>query len=62
MVPESILDHGGNDAAKQRRRELEAGIRVCLNQPDFEVLIDHKVQSKYLEGKLLFEGVDLCVH
>ena len=48
-VPHGLLDHVGNDSWEQRRAELQAWIGVDLDEPRFELLIDHKIHTQELE-------------
>lgn len=54
---QGVLQHRWDYSGQQRRRKLQAGIGVDLNQPDFEVLVNHEVQSEHLKSKLPSIGV-----
>lgn len=57
----SMLKHIRNNPSKQFTTDFQARIRIDLNQPYFEVIIDHEIQSKYLEIMLQVIGVKLKV-
>ena len=49
---DGVLEHRGNQAGKERRRQLQAWVRVHLDQVNFELLVDHKVKAIALQSKL----------
>ncbi len=58
---EGVLEHGGDDPAKERTGQLQTRIRIYLNEPNLEVLVNHVIQSKYFKGELFFSGVYLRI-
>jgi hypothetical protein len=44
-----MLYHGRNDTTQQHAGYLQTGVRIDFNQPNFELSVNHKVQSKYLK-------------
>lgn len=49
MVPESILDHTGDEPIEDRAVHLKAGVGVYLDQPGVKFSIDHEIKPKYFE-------------
>ena len=46
-----VLEHGGDEASEVGRREFEAGVRVDLEQPHVEVLVNHEIVAKQLKSQ-----------
>ena len=46
---EGVLNHSGYESCQVGARELKAGVRVHLNQPGLEVLVQHKVVAEDLK-------------
>ena len=44
-----MLKHVGYDPAEQLAADFKARVGVNLDEPDIELLIDHKIQSEYLK-------------
>ena len=48
---EAELSRVGNDAVEQRTCTLQTRIGVDFDEPGLEVLVNHEIQSKDLEGR-----------
>ena len=46
VIPYGLFDDGGDDSGEEGWAELETGICVDLDEPGFEVLVDHKIHSE----------------
>ena len=57
--PEHVLDHPGEENLEELAGLLDAGVRVDLDEPDVEVLVEDEVVAEELEGVLPLVGVDL---
>ena len=44
-----MLNHYGNDSSQQGAVEFKTRVGVDLDQPRFQLIIQHKVQAKYLK-------------
>lgn len=58
MVLEGVLDHFGDDAAEEWTGQFEARIGVDLDEPDFQIGVDHEVHPEDLEVILELVGVE----
>ena len=56
--PEGMLKHNRNDSFKNGAVYFQAGVIVDLNEPGFEIPIDHEIQPKDLEVILMSSVVD----
>ena len=68
--PEGMLEHNRNDSFKNGAVYFQAGVVVDLNEPGFEILINHEIQPKDLKVILMSSVVnnlvvsldDICSH
>lgn len=56
-----LLKHIGYDSPKQFAADFKTGVSIDLNKPNFELLVNHKVQPKHLEVMLQIVGIKLKV-
>ena len=55
---EGMLEHNRDDSFKNRAVYFKTGIVVDLDEPGFEISIDHEVQAKDLEVILMSSVVN----
>ena len=57
VLPHGLFDHVWDESAQQRWTEFKARICIDLDEPRFQVLIDHEIQAKKFKVMLWSVGI-----
>lgn len=52
-----MFEHVGDDSSKQLATDFKTRVGVDLDEPDIEILINHEIQTEYLEVVLQIVGI-----